>query len=713
MSAQSSFDFNRRILIIDDNRSIHEDLRKVLANEGEMEASLQSDEALLFGTIPVSAMDFQVDSAYQGQEGLDLVQQARADGRPYALAFVDVRMPPGWDGIETISHLQRVDPDLQMVICTAYSDYSWRDIQRRLGHSDRLLILKKPFDNIEVIQLAHALTSKWQLSRQAETKMAELDHLVAERTSELEAANRRISQELEEKIKAEEAFRVIFEASPIGTTLIDSRGRYLDANDAFALQHGIVRQTLIGKECSKVSLLAEGRMGAVLRQIAGDGAVNGVEVGYAHPVQGHRTALVWGRSVEIGSAPHFLLFLLDITTRKQAEEMLRHARIAAEDASRAKSEFLANMSHEIRTPINGILGFTQLALGTEVSGEQRDYLETVESSTRSLLSIVNEILDFSKIEAGRLELEQAAFSLRGCVEEAVRTLAAVAQQKGLDLQSDVITEEADQVIGDAARLRQIVLNLLGNAVKFTPSGSVCVKVRVAPGTQSKCTVHCSVEDTGIGIPPHQQQRIFEPFRQADGSTTRKYGGTGLGLAICGRLVALMGGRIWVESEEGRGSKFHFTATLQTPGSATIDKPGWVRMGNEPAPSLNILIAEDDEVSQNLLATLLAQQGHRITLTKNGLEALAAFDRESFDLILLDVQMPEMDGLEAAAEIRRLENGSGNHVPIVAVTAHARTGDRQRCLEAGMDGYVSKPVDSAELFRSIATMAKCAKDTVHV
>jgi two-component system sensor histidine kinase/response regulator len=587
---------NYRILIIDDNRAIHDDLRKVLADQEDLRKDLQTDEAFLFDEVAIAATDFEIDSAYQGQDGLDMVKRALSEGRPYALAFVDVRMPPGWDGIETISRLQQVDSHLQTVICTAYSDYSWKDIRRRLGQPDSLLILKKPFDNIEAVQLAHALTRKWQLSHQAEARMADLDRIVSERTADLRHANGRIQQELEEKIKT--------------------------------------------------------------------------------------------------------------------EEELRRARIAAEAASQAKSEFLANMSHEIRTPINGILGFTQLALRTELSGDQREYLATVESSTKALLRIVNEILDFSKIEAGRMELEEAPFSLRECVEEATQTLLATARQKGLDLQCEVVAGTVDQVLGDSLRLGQVLLNLIGNAIKFTHSGSVRVKGQTTLTPDLKCVAHFSVHDTGIGIHQQKQQAIFEPFRQGEGSISRKYGGTGLGLAISSRIVEMMGGRVWVESQEGRGSTFHFTATFQLADYANPDgitRPGTWAVGGET--SLSILVAEDNMVGQRLVSSILKLAGQKVTLAANGLEVLSLFDEQPFDLILMDIQMPEMDGFEATAEIRKREKKTGDRTPVIALTAHAMKGDLERCRDAGMDGYLTKPLDASNLLAVIGKIPpKCATAT---
>ena len=684
---------NNRILIVDDNRAIHDDLRKVLAGETESSASLEDDEAIMFGTVAVPTVVFEIDSAYQGQEALEMVTKANAENRPYALAFVDVRMPPGWDGIETINRLRTVDPGLQTVICTAYSDYSWKDIQRRLGQSDNLLILKKPFDNIEVIQLAHALTMKWLLGRQAGAKMAELDLMVSQRTEQLQSATARIQRELEERAKAEEAFRIMVQASPVGIVLIDSEGRCVDANGVFEMQRGIRKEDIAGKKALETGILDE----ATVVSLANN--VDGEEVTYEQPTRGRRTALLWARTVSIGGLPHSLGFFLDITERKLMEEELRQARTTAEEASRVKSAFLANMSHEIRTPMNGVIGFTQLALGTELTEEQEDFLRTVEHSAESLMQIINDILDFSKIEAGRLDLDCKTFSLRQCVENAVKTLHASAQQKDLSLDFSFRPDTPDSVVGDPIRVRQVLLNLTGNAVKFTETGSVHVEVAAEAMQDGSLLAEFRVHDTGMGIPIDQQRLIFEPFRQANGSMSRKHGGTGLGLAISTSLVQLMGGRIWLESEPGKGSTFTFTTRFE---SFVSEQPGGPESGagDFPVEPLSILIAEDDPASQTLVSSLLAPYGHRLTVVSDGLQVLSALERHSFDVILMDIQMPGMDGMEATAEIRKKERETGQHTIIIALTAHALKGDQQRCLEAGMDGYVAKPVHVAELVAAI-------------
>jgi PAS domain S-box-containing protein len=543
----------------------------------------------------------------------------------------------------------------------------------------------------------------------------ELEVRVSERTSELQkeiAERKHTERELEERTSF---LNSLIENSPIGIVAVGINDIVQFCNPAFETifryrQADIIGKPLLGlltnadtfaEVAANRKDLWEGKVVHTLtKRVRSDGSLVDVEA----------------FSVPLGPAEQrtgALMQYQDITERKRAEEAILRAKDAAEAASRAKSEFLANMSHEIRTPMNGIIGMTELALDTELTSEQREYLGFVQASADSLLKLINDILDFSKIEAGKIEVESIEFPFQQSLDETLKSLRFRVHQKNVELSWRVGPGIPEYLKGDAGRLRQILVNLVGNAVKFTARGEIEVSVEADSESEAQVLLHFQVRDTGIGIPKAKQEMIFEAFTQADGSTTRKYGGTGLGLAITSQLVKLMGGRIWVESEPGQGSTFHFTSRFElchglsrlAEGQAEPirhDPPVTLRPSAllERTGTLRILLAEDNAVNRKLVTTLLLKRGFAVVATENGQEALDALDREDVDLVLMDVQMPVLDGFDAIRAIRKKEQSSGAHLPIVALTAHAMKGDRERCLAAGADEYVTKPIQTSDLMAAI-------------
>ncbi len=726
------------------------------------------------------------------------------------------------------------------------------DVAGKVSSEQNYALRAIPQSNDEVGKLIHAFNGMLERIQERDTKLKEINEDLELR---VEARTKELQLEVAERLRAQEALseerkilRALIDNVPDYMYVKDTDCRFLVANMAVARQMGARGpEELLGKtdfdfyprDLATTFFEDEQK---VIR--TGQAEINREESGMdpqgnlSHvlttqvPLRGKN-----GQVIGLVGIGH------DITHLKKIQGDMQRAREAAEAASRAKSEFLANMSHEIRTPLNGIMGMTDLALETKLSREQRECLETVKLSADSLLTVINDILDFSKIEAGKIDLEIIDFNLRDCVEATLKTLALRADEKGLELLCEIAPDVPEIVSGDPVRLGQVILNLAGNAIKFTSQGEVAVRVRVESRDGQDLLLRFTVADTGIGIAPEKRDSIFAPFAQADSSTTRKYGGTGLGLTISARLVAMMGGAMWVESEVAEGSQFHFTihlintdakgikADISAPagvlrgvralivddnrtnlrilegmlkrwemlpicaesGEQALAKLAAARKSGEPfgliltdmhmpkmdgfefvehirerpelctstimmltsaghrgdaercqklgvcayllkpirqselreaiarvlggraqqgviplvtryslgdarnrSEILRILVAEDNLVNQRLIVRLLEKRGHRVVVASNGLETLAALEKETFDIVLMDVQMPEMDGFEATAAIRRKEKSSGEHQIIVALTAHAMKGDYEKCLAAGMDGYLSKPIRPQEL-----------------
>ncbi len=580
-------DPNRRILVVDDTQEVHEDFRKILLPRVESGERKNLRAALIGGgkTAVASApkLAFEVEFAMQGAEGAEKVRIALEQCSPYAMAFVDMRMPPGADGLETIKQMWRIDNEIQAVICTAYSDYTWDQIIAELGHSDRLLLLKKPFDPAEVWQLACALTSKWQMTRAANIRQKELESKIALRTEDLVAALRK-----------------------------------------------------------------------------------------------------------------------------------------ADAANQAKTNFLANMSHEIRTPMTAILGFAQnLTDPMQSDIEKLDCVHTILRNGDYLLNIINDILDLSKIEADMMTIDRT--DCRPCmiIAEVFLLMSMRANAKDLPLSVEYIGAIPETIQSDPVRIRQILLNMIGNAIKFTERGAIRLVARRIEGDGEGSLLQFDVIDTGPGISEHQIASLFRPFTQADNSTTREFGGTGLGLCISKRFAELLGGDLCVaETDCNRGTTFRATVSTGLLEGVRMEKDP-VSVSVVPNPDATavqstssilertkILLAEDNPTNQTLVMGILKKAGAEIAVVADGKlavdAAMSALDSGApYDVILMDMQMPVMDGYEATDRLRR----NGYTLPIIALTAHAMESDREKCIRSGCDDYTTKPINREKLVKAIRDQVK--------
>ncbi len=528
---------------------------------------------------------------------------------------------------------------------------------------------------------------------------------IAELGDALSWASLRLFDQNAALIDGEKRKSAILESALDCIMSIDAEGRITEFNPAAEQTFGWRREEMLGE--SLIDRIVPERFRATNRAILRQYAETGSAVPFGQRLElrllrrdgGEFSAEAVVAAIELDGQLAYTVYLRDITERKRTDAALIQAKEAAEAANRTKGDFLANMSHEIRTPMNAIIGMTELALDTPLNDEQREYLSLVKSSADALLEIINEVLDFSKIEAGRIEFERIPFSVSDTVGLVVRTLAPRAREKGLALSEHIEPGLADVWLGDPLRLRQVLMNLVGNALKFTREGGIDVSV-VLESEAPTPVLRFTVRDSGIGIPADKQQAIFDAFSQADTSTTRKFGGTGLGLTISQRIVQGMGGRIWVDSEPDQGSSFHFTVPLEH-SSQSVAPPEVEKHSPPPASRrLSLLLAEDNPVNQMLACRLLEKLGHSVHVVGNGADAIAALREQRFDAVLMDVQMPVMGGFEATAKIREMDRASGRHTLIIAMTAHAMEGDREKCLTAGMDGYVAKPIQTSALLAAL-------------
>jgi signal transduction histidine kinase/DNA-binding response OmpR family regulator len=568
----------KRILIVDDNEEIHEDFRKILSpalkkkdNETlSLEKELFGDENAGNGAIGDVGLSYRIDDAMQGEAAIEMVDRAEREGDPYALAFMDIRMPPGIDGVVTIERLWKKHPMLEIVICTAYSDYSWDQMLQRLGSSDHLLFIKKPFDGIAVKQITLSLTTKWEVNRKNAAYTGTLEAEVEKRTADLRAMM----------------------------------------------------------------------------------------------------------------------------------EDLRELKEKAESATRAKSEFLANMSHEIRTPMNAVIGFCELLKNTVLTEQQEDFIETISTSGELLISLINDILDISKIESRKIALEEIDFDLEYLVGSVLKILRQRAIGKNLELTMRYPDNVSRNLKGDPTRIRQILMNLVGNAIKFTDQGNIVVTLGFETdgkiGTTDAPIIRISVKDTGIGITEDQQKSIFDPFTQADSSITRKYGGTGLGLTITKSLIEMMGGSIAVHSDTGKGTEFVFTLLLK-PGQPSIEKE-IVLIGLEYLKEKNVLIVDDNGQSREILFNYCGMIGMNVLKSASSVnDAFTWLTEEGnrVDIVLSDIMMPLMDGYAFARKIKAEDRLK--EMKLIALTSDAVPGAADDAGKAGFDAFLSKPFTRMELY----------------
>ena len=522
-------------------------------------------------------------------------------------------------------------------------------------------------------------------------------------------------KELEtDRTRSKELFKVIFDNSAAAITVTDRKEKVIAWNPFAEKMFDMTREDLFNKPISDLYPPREWRKVRKLK-VGQKGILSGI---ITQVIKKDGTVLDIDASFSLikdpdGRVTGSIGILRDITKQRRIQEMLLKAKMEADEANSSKSLFLAKMSHELRTPMNSIIGMLDLTFDTTLTDEQRENLKVAKDAAGNLLRLINDILDLSRAEAGKISIEAIEISLAEIVRSVCRGLQVLAQNKDLYLSWNVAQDIPPIVLGDPVRIRQIIINLVNNAIKFTHKGGVTVSVSLQSRQEKDCDILFAIRDTGIGIPRDKQLRLFEVFSQADDQTARRYGGTGLGLAISKKLSEMMGGRIWIESDEGKGSSFNFVLRLgvkEGPPVMLAAAPEVVLApAQEDVGRLKILLAEDNLVNQKIAVRILEKKGWEVTPVSNGKEVIEAVGKNRFDLILMDDIMPEMTGVEATLMIRTEEKQTGLHLPIIAMTANAMAGDREKYLAQGMDGYVSKPIDRDQLFQEIINLVKQRKD----